>query len=179
MIGRAPMMMPQQFVTQPMQSFPGPQPQQWQPPRVQPAQQAQVKPPAATQQQQVKPPAMLAQQPVQPILARGMRGDDPPVAPVRPQTNNVKAAPLALPSPEELGVAPAKVDWNATHDRLQRLGGTGFQLAQLADGRHRVGFVLRTNQPDQVQHIEATASTQAEAVTAALAKAEQWATGQP
>ena len=42
MIGRAPIMMQPQFIAQPMQSFPGPQPQQWPPPRVQPAQQAQV-----------------------------------------------------------------------------------------------------------------------------------------
>jgi hypothetical protein len=180
MIGRAPMMLPPQYVAGPVQSFPAPQPgqvqapKQWLPPRVQPAQQAQVKPPTA-----------VAQQPVQPIVARGMRGDDPPLPQVRPATNtNLKASPLKLPSPEELGVAPrpplpatpvAKVDWNAAHDSLQRLGGTGFQLAQLADGRFRVGFVLRTNQADQVHHIEATAATQADAVASALAHAEQWA----
>jgi hypothetical protein len=186
MIGRAPMMLPPQYVAGPVQSFPGPQPgqvqppKQWLPPRVQPAQQ--------TQQGQVKPPTAVAQQPVQPIVARGMRADDPPIQPVRPVINNTKAGPLTLPSPEELGVAPrpplpatpvAKVDWNATHDNLQRLGGTGFQLAQLADGRFRVAFVLRTNQADQVHHIEATAATQADAVASALARAEQWASGQP
>jgi hypothetical protein len=186
MIGRAPMMLPPQYVAGPVQSFPGPQPgqaqppRQWLPPRVQPAQQ-----PPPAQLAQAKPSAAPAQQPVQPIVARGMRPDDPPVPQVRPMTNNIaKPGPLTLPSPEELGVAPrpptqttpaAKVDWNAAHDSLQRLGGTGFQLAQLADGRYRVGFVLRTDQADQVHHIEATAATQADAVASALARAEQWA----
>jgi hypothetical protein len=188
MIGRAPMMLPPQYVAGPVQTYPGPQPgqvqqpKQWLPPRVQPAQQA-----PQAQLAQAKPAAAPAQQAVQPIVVRGMRADDPPVQQVRPLTNSpAKATPLTLPSPEELGVAPrsalpaaavAKVDWNATHDSLQRLGGTGFQLAQLADGRYRVGFVLRTNQADEVHHIEATAATQADAVASALARAEQWSGG--
>jgi hypothetical protein len=186
MIGRAPMMLPPQYIAGPVQTYPGPPPgqmqppTQWVPPRSQPAQ-----PP---QQAQAKPPQAVAQQPVQPIV-RGMRPDDPPIQPAKiVPTNNAKAAPLSLPSPEALGVAPrplptttpvAKIDWNAAHDSLQRLGGTGFQLAQLADGRFRVGFVLRTNQTDQVHHIEATADTQADAMASALARAEQWASGIP
>jgi len=163
-------------------SQPGGGPQPWMPPRVQPAQQPQVKP-----QGQLavgdSPGAKL--QPVQPIVARGKPYEDPPAPPIQPlNKNNAKSAPLTLPSPQELGVPAterpaAKVDWNATHERLEQLGGTGFQTARLSDGRFRVGFVLRTNQADQVHHIEATAATQAEAVAAALRHAEQWASGQP
>ena len=90
---------------------------------------------------------------------------------------------MTLPSPEELGVAPqsnpisnVRIDWNVMHDRLQRLGGMGWQTGELPDGRFRAAFVLRTNQPDHVHHVEATAQTEAEAVGAALASAEQWAT---
>jgi hypothetical protein len=186
MIGRAPMMMQPQFIAPPMQTFPGPQvgQQQWQQPRVQqpaqPPQQAAVRPPLTAAQQQ---------QPVQPIVARGKPYDEPAPQAIQPfKKSTAKVDPLALPSPEELGVAPAvtpsapqaaKVDWNATHDRLQKLGGTAFQSAQLGDGSYRVGFVLRTNQADQVHHIEATAATEAEAGAVALGHAEQWAFGRP
>ena len=192
MIGRAPMMMQPQFISPPMQTYPGPQvgqmpgQQQWQQPRVQqpvqPQQQAAVRPPLTAAQLQ-------QQQPVQPIVARGKPYDEPAPQAIQPfKKSSAKADPLALPSPEELGVAPAsrpsspavaKVDWNATHDRLQKLGGTAFQSAQLNDGSYRVGFVLRTNQTDQVHHIEATAATEAEAVAVALGHAEQWAFSRP
>jgi hypothetical protein len=89
--------------------------------------------------------------------------------------------PLALPSPEEAGVAAprwaAKVDWNAIRDRLQQLGGVGLQLAQLSDGSYRVAFEMRTTQANYFHHIEATAATEHEAVSVALWRAEQWASG--
>jgi hypothetical protein len=126
---------------------------------------------------------------------------EPSEALVKPVAAATKLAPLTLPSPEELGLAttvkgivlpppeemgvaptpkavPARIDWNATRERLDRLGHIGSESIQLSDGRYRVAFVLRTNQPNRVQHIEATAATEAEAVAVALARAEQWvATG--
>jgi hypothetical protein len=88
---------------------------------------------------------------------------------------------LSLPSPEEAGVAGPRaagnVDWNATRARLQQLGGIGLQLAQLGDGSFRVAFVMLTNQVNCYHNIEATAATEAEAVSAAISRAEEWASG--
>jgi len=88
---------------------------------------------------------------------------------------------VRIPSPEEVGVASpnkgaaAKVDWNQTRDRLGRLGLIKLETVHQEDSRHRVVLVLRTRQADQVQNIEATAATEAEAVALALERAEQWA----
>jgi hypothetical protein len=89
--------------------------------------------------------------------------------------------PLSLPSPEDAGVAvpgtAGKVDWNATRERLQQLGGISWQLTQLTDGSFRVALVMRTTQPNCFHHIEATEATEAAAVNVAMARAEQWASG--
>jgi hypothetical protein len=175
MIGGSPMMSQPQFMPQPMQTFPGPPqsqvqvPQPWPPPRVQPAQPPQVKPASAT-----------AQQPILPAVVRGKLDDDPDTM-VKPLSlAKVQLTPVSLPSPEELGVAfavPAKVDWNATRERLNHLGAIGLQMVQMTDGSYRIAFVMRTNQADHVHHIEATAATEAEAVALAMTRAEQWAVG--
>ena len=121
----------------------------------------------------------------QPILARGKPYEEPPPLPILPApapVQPVSPAPLSLPSPAALGVAPtarpaptaAQVDWNAVHERMQRLGSVGVQSVPLSDGRHRVALTLPTNQVDQVHHVEAIAATEAEAVTAALVNAEEW-----
>jgi hypothetical protein len=106
--------------------------------------------------------------------------DEPPDPLARPLTQT-NSPPLSLPSPEEIGMAaprPAsKVDWNATHDRLHQLGGVGLRLAQLDDSNMRVSLVMRTNQPNVFHHIDATAATEAEAVTMAMTRAEQWVAG--
>ncbi len=90
----------------------------------------------------------------------------------------VKLTPLTMPAPEALGVATAapasKVDWNATLERLRALGGVGHDVVQLNDGRYRVAFVLRSSQSDVVQSIVATGRTEAEAVTAALSRTEEF-----
>jgi hypothetical protein len=96
-----------------------------------------------------------------------------------------RPARVALPSPEELGVIPAApaaastaldrpVDWNVTHDRLNRLGAVGFHLAKLANGACRVAFVLPTAQPGRMHHIEAEAASEGAAVCRALDLADQW-----
>jgi hypothetical protein len=116
-------------------------------------------------------------------IARGnIDLDNAPDSPAQPlATVPAKRQPLSLPSPEEAGVtgprAAGIVDWNATRARLQQLGGIGLQLGQLADGSFRVAFVMLTNQVNCYHHIEATAATEAEAVSAAIVQAEQWASG--
>jgi hypothetical protein len=141
-------------------------------------------------------PPQTAQQPVAPITARGMMAETPKVV-SPPLIPTPKLNPVSMPSPDEVGVVPpgaksvampslgavgmpqpakaggSKVDWNETRERLDRLGAIGLQTAKLADGRHRVAFVLRTRQADQVQHVEATAATEAEAVALALDRAEK------
>jgi len=132
-------------------------------------------------QQVAQPWPPRSSQPTQPAQQaptfRAKPYDDKP-APVQAQAPAPKLEPLTLPSPESLGLAPkapAKVDWNATLERLDRLGRIGHQVVQLDDGRCRVLLVMRTRQADQVQRIEATAASEAEAVGLALARAEEWA----
>ncbi|HYV34285.1 MAG TPA: hypothetical protein VE988_01190 [Gemmataceae bacterium] len=184
MIGGSPMMMQPQFAPQPVQIYQPPrqgqaqvaQPQPWPPQQAQPRQQPQP---------QFQPPPLAAQQPTGPPIVRGIRPDEVPAQAYVPVVESVKMAPVRLPSPEELGVglkapAPAaSVDWNTAHARLQQLGGIGLQSTHLPDGRVRVAFLLRTNQVNQVHHVEATASTEAEAVAVALSEAEKWASPKP
>jgi hypothetical protein len=165
-------------------------PMQYQYPGQQPGRSVPPQWPPQTAQQPSPSPS-----PSPPITARGMM-QDPPKMVNPPLISAPKLTPVSMPSPEEIGVVPVKValpsaeelgvvppgktattkiDWNETRNRLARLGAIGWQSMQLNDGRHRVAFVLRTKQVDQVQHIEATAATEAEAVTAALARAEEWA----
>jgi hypothetical protein len=156
-----------------------------------PVQYAQPRPPqSAAQAPQPWPPRPVAQQqpvqqPVQqkpqvatqprPYTAAAGKIDDVPQELVKAP---VKMAPLTLPAPEALGVAaaavPAKVDWNTTLERVRGLGGIGHDVVQLTDGRYRVAFVVRTGQSDQIQSIVATGGTEAEAVTAALARTEEF-----
>jgi hypothetical protein len=111
-------------------------------------------------------------------------------------TQPVKAAKLALPSPEELGLAlhqrlpqqpvafqqsppvqavPAQpVDWNRTLGQLNRLGAVGFHLDRLQEGMVRVSFHLPTNQPQRLHVVEAVGRSEGEAVALALRQAETW-----
>jgi len=171
MFGGPPMMMQQQpqFAQQPMQRAPvqpkgqvaGIQP--WPPTKAQPKPQAQP---------------VLAQGPKQPIVARGKPYEEDFQLPPPPPMAPVEVAPVRMPSPEDLGLTPrstAQIDWNAAHERFQRMGGVGMNVAQTQDGRVRVALVLKTNQVDEVHHVEAVAATEAEAVNGALANAEEWA----
>src|SRR4051794_7043628 len=87
--------------------------------------------------QQPRPP-QPQQAAVPPPTVRGVRPEEP-ARPARVRTA------LAIPTPEELGVAarapaPAprrvaeEVDWTATRRRLQELGAVRFQLEHLAAG---------------------------------------------
>jgi hypothetical protein len=182
MFGGSPIMMQPQFAPQPVQAYP--QQRQAQPQTAQP----QPWPPQAAQlrqqpQPQFQPPPLAAQQPIEKPVVRGIRPDEVPMPAYVAVAESVKLAPVSLPSPEELGVGLAartpasRVDWNAAHARFQQLGGIGLQTTQLADGRVRVAFVLRTSRSDLVHHVEATAATEAEAVAVVLVEAERWAGG--
>lgn len=96
----------------------------------------------------------------------------------------IPSARIALPSPEELGLAAAPaatvsaktttLDWNFAHSRLQRLSAVGFHIDRLSDGGFRVTFLLPTNQSQRTHHIESEAQTEAAAVLGALDQAEAW-----
>jgi hypothetical protein len=87
--------------------------------------------------------------------------------------------PLAMPSPEQLGVSKARpagsADWGAAHRRLQELGAVCFQLEKLPQGGCRCTCLLPTAQPDRNHRIEAVSDSEADAVRLALDKAEAWA----
>ncbi len=144
---------------------------------------------AAAPQPNPQPPAM----PVLANMATGnantRNGPRPKIrlqAPDMPKT--ALAARLVLPSPEDLGVgvprptpsqvqapanAPAQMDWNVAHARLNRLGALAFHLERLTQGGCRVTFLLPSSQAQQTHHVEVVADTEAVAVTTALDQAEQ------
>jgi hypothetical protein len=140
-----------------------------------------------------QPPPQQAQVPPQPqpgMTARAAMADTPKQV-AEPLVPTPRLTPVSVPPPEAVGVAPvrtvsiptpeqlgvvstAKVDWNETLSRLERLGKIGMTVGQTTDGQHRVSLVLQTNRADAVQRIEAVAGTEAEAVALALARAEEW-----
>jgi hypothetical protein len=88
-----------------------------------------------------------------------------------------------MPTPQELGVADVKqrenpnIDWTAVHNQLDRLGATCFHLERAPEGGCRITCLLPTNQPGRTHRIEAEASSEADAVRLALARAKEWAGG--
>jgi hypothetical protein len=162
MFGGAPTMLPPNVM--PMQMMPVQMPQPW---------------PPQTAAPPMPPPANWTAAPV----VRGQMGHDEPLAlpAPPPPAAPVMAPPLRLPTPEDAGVAAPRlvllVDWNAIRERLLQLGGTVTPPVQLPEGGFRVVFMMSTSQANCYHHIEATAATEAEAVRAALARAEEWASG--
>jgi hypothetical protein len=88
--------------------------------------------------------------------------------------------PLSIPTPEQLGIAPAAstkgadLDWTDAHRRLESLGAVGFHLDHLEAGRCHFACLLPTRQPGLTHRVEADAATSAEAVRLVLGQAEQW-----
>jgi hypothetical protein len=106
-----------------------------------------------------------------------------PPTKVRMHSGSLDPAPkrLALPSPEELGLGAAAVarsvlavDWNATHQRLKEMGAVGFHIDHPRAGVTQITFWLPTSEPGRTQLIEATAATEAEAVSLALRQADSF-----
>ena len=161
LVGGSPILSQPIFVTPPpAASYPA-QPDVNQPPAWQPA-------PA-------RPPA-IAQQPAPPRPLVRAKGDDAPAAASRP-------ARLAMPSPKQLGIAPASasptdaVDWNVARRRLDRLGAVYFHVEKLDGGGYRFTCLLPTSQRGRTHRVETVAATEADAIHLALAKAEEWAGG--
>lgn len=132
-------------------------------------------------QPRMPPPAALA------VASGNPNALPPPKVRMQAPEAPTAAARLALPSPEELGLAEATpsepsqggsvsaFDWNLAHTRLQHLGAVGFHIDRLAPGRFRVTFFLPTAQARQTHHVEAEATSEAAAAQSALDQAEAWA----
>jgi hypothetical protein len=123
---------------------------------------------AAQQRPSLPPPRFRAQAPDEPVSKQLP-------APVR-------SAPIAIPTPEQLGVATVPMsegtsDWAAANRRLDLLGAVSSHRERLPQGGYRFTCLLATEQADRKHRVEAVAATEEEAVRLALQRAEEWATG--
>jgi hypothetical protein len=136
-------------------------------------------PPAAPRVQSVPTAPSQTAAPAPRPVVRAKSADEPDVPP-RPLPPEPRLAPVTLPAPEQLGIGveavAEDVDWNTVHRRLRELGSLSSQLQRTGDG-YRFVCLLPTTQADRAQRIEAAATTEAEAVRLALARAELWARG--
>lgn len=154
------------------------------PPAAAPARAAQVQAPRPAPQAQAprtaaQPPPYFPVEPLPvpspPPVVRSQSPEEPRPAPVSPPP---PAGPLALPAPEQLGVAHAapaaanRLDWAATRSQLDRLGATCFHLEKLESG-WRFTCLLPAREPGKQRRIDAEAATEAEAVRVALERAGQ------
>src|SRR5262245_12202238 len=119
-------------------------------------------------------PQQAAQVPARPRPIVRAVSPDEPSAPLPVPRHE----PLRIPSPEQLGVtapAPANsvVDWNDMHRRLDRLSALSRNVETLPQGGYRFTLHLPTAVPDRTHRVEAEAAGEAEAVLAALQKAEE------
>ena len=125
-----------------------------------------VGPPAATGPSPVRTAQVAPPKPV----VRGQAPDDY-VPPAKP-------APIAMPSPEQLGVAARSADggcdWTAIHRRMQDLGVTSFQMDRPDGDIYQFTCLLPTAEAGRTHRIEGRGATQAEAVRRALAEAQRW-----
>src|SRR5262249_47909043 len=144
-IGRAPIMMPAQFV-RPMASQPYAGASGGVPFPPQAGAQNWTAPPSRpmdlpyTQQQEIPRPVVRAQS-----------ADEAPPASGSGLTRDNSVA-LRIPSPEDLGIglgqrpAAAEVDWGAFHGRLNQLGATSFQTRRTPEGGYQVTCLLPSRQ---------------------------------
>ena len=135
---------------------------------------------------------MPVQQPVSGPAARPPAPTGPAAVPPRPtvraqMSDELKAPeaprpvdtkPLAMPSPEQLGVAATKVesavDWNLVHRRFNDAGATCFLLDHRPQGGCKLTCLLPTGQSNRTHHIEVEAATESEAARLALERLEEW-----
>lgn len=124
-----------------------------------------------------QPPPRPAQAPV-----RTAQGSLPPpvVRGQAPEANAppAKPAPVAMPSPEQLGVAGRTADggcdWTAIHRLMQDLGVASFQMDRLNGDVYQFTCMMPTPDASRTRRIEARGATQAEAVHRALGEAQRW-----
>jgi hypothetical protein len=119
-------------------------------------------------------------------VARGQAPEEPELPPLRslPANNPTPAIPpmpamppapalLALPPPEQLGIAAARPPENDLA-RLEQLGASCFRLERTSAGGTRVTCMVPSNQPGRQRRFEVEAASQAEAVRLVLDQAEAW-----
>lgn len=125
-------------------------------------------------------PAVPAAAP-RPSVVRGVSGREPPAR----SAPRVASAPLTIPTPEELGIAPrrgrspaatsapaarpAEVNWSVVRRSLQEMGATGFKLDFLPAGRARFSVWLPGGAGQRL--VQADGDTEAVAVRDCLARA--------
>lgn len=169
-----------QFPTQPHQ-FAGGQPSQ-QSPQTVPDGGALPPPPPSFNVPPVAPngsnedlPRLASIKMVEPAPTIRLQSNDGPTPETRPV--------LTMPAPEKLGIGmssgvpqtPAAthvaLDWNQVHARLRQLGAISFQMHKSANA-YRVVFVLASRGDGQPRYVETEATSEGEAVMAALHRAE-------
>jgi hypothetical protein len=95
-----------------------------------------------------------------------MKGPDEPRPPV-----------VKIPSPEQLGLAPAAasaVDWATSRGKLGKMGATCFQLDRAPTGGYRFTCWLPAETAGKSYRVEADGGDEAEAVRLCLERAERW-----
>jgi hypothetical protein len=106
-------------------------------------------------------------------IFRAKGPDEPTPATTRPA--------LTMPTPEQLGVARARISdisegiQAEVRGRLEQLGAVSFPVEKLETGGCRFTCFLPTRQPGLTHRIDTEATTAAEAVNLGLHRAEQWA----
>jgi hypothetical protein len=114
-------------------------------------------------------PVRTAQAPAPRPVVRAQMADVVPPA---------RIAPVAMPSPDQLGVIVRPVagacDWTAIHRRMQELGVVSFQMDRLNADVFQITCLLPTAEAGRTHRIEAHGSTEAEAVRWALDEVQRW-----
>jgi len=165
------------------QGFAAVQPQQRQQPQQQQQQMAgeRIAVPAAPPGQFV--PKQVPSKPAADRLAALELPAPPPTFRLQSPDEPTPAAParLTMPAPEQLGITTARaamptasepaIDWNDVHARLRQMGTISFQLHKMQNGC-RVTFVLAARGDGQPRYVETEGASEAEAVLAALQRAE-------
>ena len=126
--------------------------------------------PPAPRPPQAAPPVRAVQAAAPKPVIRAQAQDDyaPPPRP----------APLAMPSPQQLGVAARSgdggCDWTALHRQMQDLGVASFQMDRPNGDIYQFTCLLPTAEAGRTHRIEGHGATQAEAVRRALDEAARW-----
>jgi hypothetical protein len=121
----------------------------------------------------------VAATPTKPKTVRAQMDDDLPPPPPPFRAVDAKPAPLAMPSPEQLGVGGVRknenaVDWDVVHRRFREAGATCIQLDNRPQGGCRLVCLLPTTNPDRTHRIEAEAATEGEVARLAISQLEEW-----
>jgi len=127
------------------------------------------------------PPGAAATAPPKFPVNAALAGGQTPQPTFRAQAPDapvVSTAAFVLPTPQQLGLVPAKaaaaptptIDWNDLRARLHKLGAVGFHLDQVG-GQWRAQLRVPVN-AQETRTLEATAGNDAAAVAGALQQAE-------